>query len=46
MQVLFYGVATLGGNTLAWSGPTFIRDDGSKYWHIPSAAIMMFVSHE
>jgi hypothetical protein len=39
-----YGMSTLSGDTLGWAGPTYFRNDGSKYSNTPVAAVMMFVS--
>lgn len=40
--VIMYGMSTLAGNTLGWSGPTYYRNDGSNWKHTPVAAVMMF----
>jgi hypothetical protein len=39
-----YNVVTLPGNTLGQAGPTFTRNDGTRFSHIPVAATMEFVS--
>ncbi|KAI8463329.1 MAG: hypothetical protein J3K34DRAFT_462472 [Monoraphidium minutum] len=40
--VIMYGMQPIGGTTLGYAGPTFVRDDGSPYWHTPISAIMVF----